>query len=211
MVLRPRAFCRVGLLVVGVFLGVSGCQPAQQKDFPNSTVALIGAKEFPAHMVGVWTDDSSRWGFKFEADGRISRLTHTIGTKLRGGEKATFPLIEGGMGEAVPGPWHVEYNGENGELAVEIVLDSFSYEVGGNWIRGSSRDIFMGPLPQPGETTWRAQWISYPKFIATTASGKYEDYELPYEEGMEDKGEVVFTKLDLDALQQDADAGEADQ
>jgi hypothetical protein len=208
MVLRPT----VGLLVVCVILGVLGCQPAQQKDIPNSTVALIGAKQFPAHMVGVWTDASYGWGFKFEADGRVSRLTHTIGrVQLRAGQTATIPLVEEGSGEVVPGPWHVEYNGEDGELAVEIVLDSFSYKVMGNWIRGSSRDLFMGPLPQPGETTWRAQWINYPKYIATTASGQYENYELPYEEGMEDKGEVVFTKLDLDALQQEGDAGEADQ
>ena len=77
-------------------------------------------------------------------------------------------------------------------------LDNFNYQLGGNIIRGSSKDIIMGAAPEPGETIWQAHWISFPEYIASTVDGSYVDYELPVDPGQEDMGIIEFVKLDLD-------------
>ena len=181
---------------------LAGCQTGPQAG--ESMVELVEAEAFPEHLVGVWRNASHGWGFMFEPDGRISRLTHTIGRmEIRAEEKATFPLVDGGQGDATPGRWYVEYNGTTDELTVEIELADFNFRVFGHWLRGSSQDFFMGAAPEPGQETWRAHWISFPNYVATTASEEFVDHELPHEPGMEDRGEIVFEKLDLDAYRQE--------
>lgn len=184
--------CVLGLLVLG-----GGCQPAGGS---KSSVLLVDADRFPEHLAGVWRNQSHGWILMFDEDGRLSKMTHTTGrVNLRAGQAVTFPLKEGGTGQVVPGPWLVQYDGRTNELAVEVTLESFSYKIQGNVVRGSSKDIFMGEAPGPDQRVWQAQWISFPKFIATTADKSYEDYELPIEAGQEDMGVIEFEKVDLDA------------
>lgn len=196
-------------LLIVVCLFTTGCQPGNSSaelvtGDPNaSQVILLNTNTFPKDMAGVWINEHHGWILRFEEDGRLSKIRHTIGrADLTAGQTSTFPLIDGGDGFIEPGPWTVQYNDKTRELVVDIILKNFKYNlVAVGFVGGSSRDIFMGSLPEKGETTWTAQWISRPEYVASTADKTYTDYELPFEAGDEDKGEIIFEKLDMGAPQ----------
>lgn len=195
------------VVILIILLSVSflaGCQETKQtasKQEPMQVI-LVDTDTFPEEMVGIWSNEEHGWVLKFEKDGSIKKIRHTIGrANLVAGERFTFPLIDGGTGVIDPGPWYMQYNAKGRGVVVEITLKSFKYELGGNTISGSSRDIFAGTLPEKGDTTWAVEWISYPDYVASTADASYSDYELPFYEGTEDRGEIVFTKVDLSVLE----------
>jgi len=184
-----------------------GCQKQAVKNTqvaidPNAIqVVLVEAEAFPQEMVGSWYNEQYGWILKFEQDGRLLDITHTIGWQdVSAGNTGNIPLKENGTAVFEPGPWLVRYNGTTREVAVEITLKSFNYTIGGNIITGSSRDILIGTLPSPGETVWRANWVSFPEYIITTADKTYKDYRLPVENEDEDRGEIVFEKFDPEAV-----------
>jgi len=187
-----------------LILSVTGCQPSEQSqqigvNNPNSTqVILIGTDIFPLEMVGIWHNEQFGWLLRFDNDGRITKLRHTIGrANLAAGEISTFPLIDGGQGVIEPGLWQVEYLAETDEVVVDILLSSFEYDIPHQGIiSGSSRDIFISTVPKAGETTWTAHWISKPEYTASTEDEAYQNYKLPFKAGDEDKGEIVFEKID---------------
>lgn len=202
-------------LVISILLALcllAGCQEGQTTQQqpavsdPNaSQVILIETDTFPAYMSGVWQNKDFGWILKIEENGRLSKVRHTIGrANLTAGQVSTFPLVNNGQGVIEPGPWYIQYIATANELTVEIALKNFKYDLGGDVIEGSSRDIFMGPLPNQGETFWYADWISYPEFIATTEDKTYIDHELPFEAGDEVKGEIIFEKFDPDAAEEEA-------
>jgi len=160
-------------------------------------VILIDAQKFPAVAAGVWENEEYGWIFRIEKDGRLSKIRHTIGrAALKADETASFPLINNGMAIIEPGPWCVQYDGKNGFITIEINIKRFYYDLGGgNVVKGSSRDVFMGSLPKKGEDRWVLSWLSFPEYIASTGDRRFLDYQLPVESGDEDKGEVVFTKI----------------
>lgn len=186
------------LLTLFSFIILAGCQNGQQVlNDPNSRVILIEAKEFPKEFSGIWYHKQSGWTLKFEKNGRLGEVIHTIGRSVvEAGQTSTFPLKAGGQAIVEPGQWIVQYNGKNSELMVEITLTRIDYEIAGNTISGSSRDIFIGTLPNKGDTIWKADWLSFPDFIASTADKTYQDYHLPIDEGQEEMGEIVFEKVD---------------
>lgn len=193
-----------GLLALCLF---AGCQDSQQTQQPvsESNVSKVFIPEgttFPKQMAGVWYDKKDGWILRIEEDGRLSKLRHTIGRRdLAAGQRSEFPLIEGGKGFMQPGPWHVEYFPATGEIVIESSLVSFEFDVPGQGvISGSARDIFIGKVPQPGETVWKALWISNPDYVATTEDKTYEDYKLPTGPNDEDRGEIVFEKIDPNKL-----------
>ena len=195
------------LILIGIILisMLSGCQESRKSQMgtvvdPNvSQVALVNASVFPKEMVGIWQNKENGWIFRIEKSGRIFKVQHTIGrAELRAGEISTFPLANNGKGIIKPGSWYVQYNGETQTVAIEITLERFQYNLGyGDMVSGSSRDIFIGELPEKGQTIWKAQWLSYPKYVASTGDKQYTNYTLPFEAGDEDKGEIVFEKIDL--------------
>lgn len=188
-----------GLLAASLGCHKQTAKTTQAPVDPNvRPVVLVAAAAFPKEMVGVWENKEHGWILKFEEDGRLSKIRHTVGRMdVTAGKKAEFPLVRGGEGTMDPGPWQVEYNGLTGELIVEIILNGFSYSVDGHLITGSSRDLFTGTAPKAGENVWRAMWINFPNFVATTADKQYENYELPFDEGMEDQGIIEFEKISL--------------
>lgn len=179
-------------LLSAVCLFTIGCQPG------NTSQDTLIEDTFPAQMVGVWANEQHGWILRIEEDGRLSKLRHTIGrVDLAAGQRAEFPLIDDGKGFMQPGPWQVEYLAETGDLVIDISLEGFEYILPYQGvISGSSRDIFIGKLPNIGEKTWTAQWISKPDFVASTEDKTYTDYKLPFKAGDEDKGEIIFEKVD---------------
>jgi hypothetical protein len=190
------------ILLSIIFIGLAAVSGCQETDKTTSTpepmeVFLDGTGTFPQQMVGIWENESHGWIIRFEKDGHIRKIRHTVGrANLIAGEKSTFPLIRGGEGIIEPGLWTLQYNAIDRELTVEISLDKFSYKIDNNLVTGSSIDVFIGKIPEAGETEWRPEWISHPLYVASTADKVYQDYELPFEEGDEYQGEIVFKKVD---------------
>ncbi|HOQ05486.1 MAG TPA: hypothetical protein PKY88_09770 [Anaerohalosphaeraceae bacterium] len=194
-------------LCIAFFSILAGCQKGHQKQQPisfdpNATqVVLIDADRFPESMKGIWQNEELGWIFKIDERGYLTRLQHHIGrAKLVAGKTTTIPLINNGQAILEPGPWLVQYDGKTQTVSIEITLKNFLYDVGGDQVKGSSRDVFIGKVPQEGQTTWTAQWITFPKYVASTADKSYVNYELPFEEGSEDQGDIVFEKVDIEKL-----------
>jgi hypothetical protein len=188
---------KVFISLIGLVMLV-GCQSEQQNlNDPNSRVILMEAKTFPKEFTGIWYNKQNGWTLKIEENGRLSEIIHTVGRPVVvAGQTSTFPLQAGGQAVVEPGLWFVQYNGTKRELAVEVTLTRFEYVIGGNTVSGSTRDIFIGTLPAKGDTIWRADWLSFPEYVASTADKTYQDYHLPIEEGQEDMGEIIFEKVD---------------
>ncbi len=189
------------LLAICLF---AGCQESQQTEQSSgaanaSTVIIPEGATFPKQMIGVWEDKTDGWIMRIEEDGRLSKLRHTIGRRnLVAGQRSEFPLVDDGKGFMQPGPWQVEYIAETDEIAIDTSLVSFEFDVPSQGvISGSARDTFIGKVPQPGETVWKALWLSNPDFVATTTDKAYEDHKLPMGPNDEDRGEIVFEKVDL--------------
>jgi len=187
------------LFVLTIFM--TGCQGPVDNNIDDEfeKVTLKGTNSFPEQMVGIWEEKSQGWIIKFEKDGSIKKLRHTIGRiKLIDGQKTTFPLIDDGEGFMDPGPWKVIYTNKDRFLTVEIAITGFKYNIPGTGIiSGSSVDLFMGEIPVKGGNEWRVDWISVPEFVASTADKKFQNYKLPSDPGDEIKGELVFEKLEL--------------
>ncbi len=194
------------LLVFSVFL--AGCQkeeisPQSEGFDPNITKTILaGTSLFPDEMKGVWRNEEHGWMFKIDENGYLTKVRHIIGqADLAAGQTTTIPLVNNGKATLIPGPWYIQYNGETKNIVIEITLEHFEYNLGsGNMVSGSSRDLFMGMPPEHGQTTWKAEWISFPEFVASTGDQTYQDYKLPFYEGTEEQGEIVFEKLDLEEL-----------
>ncbi|MEJ5259787.1 MAG: hypothetical protein WHS88_06315 [Anaerohalosphaeraceae bacterium] len=189
-------------LFIPFFVGCSGkIQDVRTLSSSDETsvsqVLLINAKKFPSEAAGVWINEDYGWILRIEKDGRLSKIRHTIGrAALKTGETTSVPLINNGHAVIEPGPWYVQYDGKIQTVTIEINIRNFFYDIGGgNVVKGSSRDVFMGPLPQKGEDRWVLNWLSFPEYIASTGDKEFLDYKLPFEPGDEDKGEIVFQRF----------------
>jgi hypothetical protein len=100
------------------------------------------------------------------------------------------PLAEEGMGLVEAGKWSVQYTRSNRELAVEIVLNKFTFVKGADIVEGKSRDLFVGRVSKDGKT-WTAEWISQPEYVVTTNT--QSQVPLPIDEEQKTMGTIVFT------------------
>ncbi|HUW20940.1 MAG TPA: hypothetical protein VMW16_16690 [Sedimentisphaerales bacterium] len=178
----------VALVGCAVFLmGLSGCRSAN----PGVDVVVEGGGEFPQALVGRWQADKNQWEFVFEPDGTISSAVIDSGfirvVPSRG--TATVPTRMGGKAVYKLGRWTVSYSASSRELAVEVVVDFFHIDMGADWLEGNSTDLFAGPVSEDWQQ-WRAEWISFPKYIAFTP----EPGELPVDP-LDTVTELVFKKV----------------
>lgn len=198
---------RLGIIIVYtvVCFMVAGCQGTKQHppQYEAMQVILDGTDTFPEQMVGIWASEKHGWIIRFEKNGYIKKIRHQFTRRnLIAGETSTIPLIGGGKGILEPGPWALYYSADNRELTVEVALKNINYDmVGTGLITGSSQDFFTGVIPEKGETQWRTQWVSFVTYYASTEGKEYENYKLPSSEGDEIKGELVFNKIDISALE----------
>ncbi|MHC4692933.1 MAG: hypothetical protein ACYS67_09335 [Planctomycetota bacterium] len=148
------------LLLAGcvfVLMGIFGCQN-DEKVIKTET---DGDKQFPDFLVGVWKSDHSNWGFKFEGDGSISKLEHSLGLMMKVEEGVLYEEgIEGSTGVYILGPCEADYDPQTRELKVMIILEYFRMEMPIGVLEGSSKDYFSGPVSEDGKV-WRVKWLNY--------------------------------------------------
>jgi hypothetical protein len=143
-------------------------EPVQPELKPDVEVVIDGDGVFPEFLVGRWKSDNHGWEITFDDDGRVSLVLMSFGgIEVRPGE-ATIEAMKGdGQSIFEPGTWTVEYHNESRELAVEIVIDSFSIEMAGGILRGSSIDQLVGTITED-DKFWNAAWNSYPTYVVDT-------------------------------------------
>jgi hypothetical protein len=143
-----------------ILLGLAGCRGS------GVNVVINGKGKFPPELAGRWKDSEQNWEFVFKPDGTISSAVIASGLMPAEPAKkiARRPMK---VGEAVfkLGRWTVQYTPETRDLAVEVVVDFFHIDIGTQWLEGHRSDWFVGPVLQDNKT-WRAEWISFPTYIA---------------------------------------------
>lgn len=173
------------VLSLSVFYGCAEQQKSESQVITGKTDA-----KFPKFLVGVWQADSSKWGFKFERDGRISKLEHTIGAKIDVNKGSSYEEgIRNSHFMYVLGPCTTSYDPNSKVLKVLVVLDYFLMDMPpAGTLEGSTRDLFEGPVSAK-DLTWHAKWRGY-----TTLEGAG-----PPDVNFIDANpqELVFRKLDL--------------
>ncbi len=156
-------------------------------------VIVDGDGQFPDFLVGKWKADSGGWEFVFEKDGTISSAMVSLGrVRLKPGYTTIVPMDLGGKGVFEPGQWTVQYSHEQRELIVDISIAKFRAELGGNVLRGRTRDIFVGSVSLNGQL-WPVQRLSFPEYIADTQ--QYHDYKLAYDPNDNPPETLLFQKV----------------
>lgn len=145
---------------VVVLSGLAGCQN------PDRSVEVITGSDgqFPEFLVGVWEAEvaNSKWGFRFERDGSISKIIHGLaegvdlkegGVYLEGPDPGTYAVF-------TMGPCEAEYDTSRRELKVTIILDYYKMVLPHGELEGRSDDYFRGVVSEDGKS-WEADWLSY--------------------------------------------------
>ena len=173
-----------------ILLTLTGCGPQNQRKSQSSRLENKTRENvFPEFLLGVWEADKFRWRFKFERDGTISELLHTMGMSIRPEEGGFF---EEGLEESnaayVMGPCEASYDPNARELNVKIVLDYFRIEIPFGVFEGGSKDYFSGVISKDGKR-WDVEWLNY---------GQLEGSEPPDPNVIKANPEkLVFTKIDI--------------
>ncbi len=147
--------CCVFLLVPG------GCQDAGRRE-----EAIVDDGQFPEVMVGAWETEAkstkgSKWGIKFEPDGSIDEIIHSMagpvklsegGVYMEGREPNTYAVFE-------MGPCEAKYYPEIDELEVKIVLEHYEVKLPNGTLEGRIESYISGPVSKDGKT-WKASWTT---------------------------------------------------
>jgi len=172
---RICVFISLGLLVFYGCVGQKKAVPqniSQKADSSRRRPLPQPDKEFPQFLVGVWQADDSNWGFKFEPDGKISKLTHVLGVPMKVDEGSYYEEgIAGSSFLYVLGPCDTSYDPKTKILKVSVVMDYFLMDIPpAGTLEGSEKDIFEGPVSanplRRGRTAakdliWNVKWRSY--------------------------------------------------
>ena len=170
-----------------VLAGLVGCQSADR----GIEKVIDGNGQFPEFLAGVWEAEitDSKWAFKFEDDGSISKITHVFagevdleegGLYLEGREPGTYAMF-------VMGPCEAEYDENTRELNVKIILEHYVMKLPQGTLEGKSHDYFQGTVSEDGKT-WNAGWKNYAwlEGAAPPDANEIEANPVP----------LVFTKID---------------
>lgn len=173
-----------------------GDQPATRTADKPQRVA------FPESMVGVWEVvvseySGSKWGIKFEPDGSIKKIIHSVAGEVNiaeGGVSAEGP--EDSFYDFVMGPCEARYIPETGMIKVKIIVDYFIFKLPTGELEGRMEDYFWGAVSEDGES-WKVEWLNY----AWVKGASPPDINLT----KANPEQVVFTKLDLTQIKQEDD------
>lgn len=180
----------IGLLFIGILL--CGCTKPVQQTINNTDILLTEGGAFPVELSGIWIADREGWELLINPDGSIATGIMTVGrVPAKPGQTTQVPLAEEGMGLVEAGKWSIQYTRSNRELAVEIVLNKFTFVKGADIVEGKSRDLFVGRVSKDGKT-WTAEWTSQPEYVVTTAT--QSEVPLPVEEEQKTMGPITFTR-----------------
>jgi len=117
---------------------------------------------FPEFLAGVWKADKYNWAFKFEEDGRISRLEHILAGKVKIEEEGVYMEgpDEGTFAVFIMGPCEAKYDAKSRRLSVKVTLDKFLMRLPVDDLEGWAEDYFDGPVSKDGKT-WTVDWREY--------------------------------------------------
>jgi hypothetical protein len=180
------------LLLISLFsLVLTGCGDSAKKDMQ---VTLEGADQFPDYLVGKWVANKGGWEITFAENGKIEKITHTLGrVDIKPGKKTTVPMRMDGTSYYIPGEWEVIYSGgDTEELTVIITVKDFYAEIGAGVVEGSSRDIFAGKISDD-RASWLVDWTSFPDYTAHT--DEHPNFKMT-EEGEQTTKGLIFTQAE---------------
>jgi hypothetical protein len=156
-------------------------------------IIIAGGDDFPDELAGKWdTGGKEYWALTFEEDGNISSCAIGMGgIEVTPGKVSRFPARHGGEGIFTPGLWTVTYEAETRELSVEIVIEHFHLDMGGEQaLEGRTTDLLAGPVSEDF-TVWEADWFAKEKLVGFTPERK----ELPEVKEFEYRKKVIFKKV----------------
>jgi len=174
--------------------------PPSQEALPDFFPDQTQTSAFPESMVGVWEVvvneyDGSKWGIKFEPDGSILKIIHSLAGPVKlseGGINAEGPE-EGTFYDFVMGPCEARYIPETGMIKVKIIVDYFIFKFPVGELEGRIEDYLEGPVSEDGKT-WNVKWWNF---------GWLKDATPPDINLTKANPEpLVFTKLDLTQMMQ---------
>lgn len=173
-------------------------EPPDEEAIPDFFPDQTQTSAFPESMVGVWeaeVSEISKWGIKFEPDGSILKIIHSLAGPVKlseGGVNAEGP--EGSYYNFVMGPCEARYIPETGMIKVKIIVDYFIMKLSdGGELEGRMEDYIEGPVSEDGKT-WNVKWWNF---------GWVKDAAPPDINLTKANPEpLVFTKLDLTQMMQ---------
>jgi hypothetical protein len=152
-------------LIIGSLVLVSGCGHSQSKDVAITKESKAIGKPFPAVMVGVWeakVDEYSKWGIKFESDGSIKKIIHSVAGPIK--------LERGGVYQEGPdpdtymmfqmGPCKADYDAATKIVNVSIIVDYYRMALPTGVLEGNIKDVLAGHVSEDGKT-WKVKWWNY--------------------------------------------------
>jgi hypothetical protein len=172
--------------------------PPSHDALPYFFPAQTQTSAFPESMVGIWEAlvneyDGSKWGIKFEPDGSIKKIIHSVAGPVNvaeGGVNAEGP--EDSFYDFVMGPCEARYIPETGMIKVKIIIDYYIMKLPAGELEGRMEDYFEGPVSEDGKT-WKANWRSF---------GWLKDATPPdINDIIANPEPLVFNKLDLSQTQ----------
>jgi hypothetical protein len=184
----------MGTIILPLLL--SACQepnqPPVRQTINNTDILLTEGGAFPAELAGVWIADREDWQILLQPDGSIASCLHTVGrVPAKPGQTTQVPLSQEGMGLVEAGKWSTQYTRSTRELAVEIVINRFTFAKAADVIEGKSRDLFVGRVSNDGKT-WTAEWTTQPEYTVTTDTDN--QVKLPMDEEGQIMGPITFTR-----------------
>lgn len=155
----------------------SGCQPTQQAESPPRGIPVVveGGGEFPSYLVGVWQQDDPQLKREFviTPDGRLTSAVLGMGlVRVSPDQERRVPLVDGGEGFFIPGPWTAHYDPVTRELSIGIEISFFRMEAFGQVVEGVIRDTFTGTISEDAKR-WDVHYFALPIYHAFTADGEH--------------------------------------
>ena len=188
--MKKLSFLISCLFVILLFMG---CARQNRKTSKHTEITKQTTEEvFPEVMVGVWeakVSELSRWGIKFEQDGSIKKIIHSLAGPVNvteGGVHAERP--DGYYYIFAMGPCEANYIPDTGILKVKIIVDHYEMKLPGDLLEGRIEDYFEGPVSKDGKT-WKVELRRYGWLDGATPPAIDIIDAHPQE--------LVFTKIDI--------------
>jgi hypothetical protein len=168
----------------------NGIAPAQEA-MPDFLANSSKTAAFPESMVGVWKSaiPNIDWAFKFEPDGSIKKIAHSLAGLVNieeGGSTGTGPDA-GSYYVFMMGSCGTRYVPETQTVKVKIIVDRYKMKLPAGELEGRIEDYFEGPVSEDGKI-WNVKWWNF---------GWLKDAHLPdINEIKNNPVPLVFTKLD---------------
>ncbi len=120
---------------------------------------------FPASVIGLWDAELFSpqviWQFRFEPDGSIKWLHHTLAGAINmeeGGSERINRAVDGYYVFTM-GPCEARYIPDTNTLKVKIILDYFIMKIPDGQVEGRQEDYFEGPVSMTENgLTWGTKW-----------------------------------------------------